>query len=275
MTSLQNKSDIKSLSNPWAFLTLTLTLTWSIQFPFILLGEKTLTFPYVIFFYLGSASPALVAIFMTYRTCNNQIIRCFWQRIIDVKRIHWKWWLIICLLYPLFNILSILIQSVLTHTLINFDKPLTLLTNPLQLISMAIFLFLFGPLPEEIGWRGYGLEHLQSKHSALKSSLIIGVFWALWHLPLFFIPGTYQSGLGNGSPGFWLFFIALLPDSILYTWIYNNTNRSTLSAILFHFVTNFSGEFFEPHQQALFIRFGLVIILAIFLAHNLKKSTFP
>jgi CAAX protease family protein len=64
----------------------------------------------------------------------------------------------------------------------------------------------------------------------------------LWHLPQFFVEGTYQSGLGFGSASFWLFMAVLLPESILITWVYNNTYHSTLSAVLLHFMTNFTGE---------------------------------
>jgi membrane protease YdiL (CAAX protease family) len=85
----------------------------------------------------------------------------------------------------------------------------------------------FGPVPEELGWRGCALDRLQERDSALISSLIIGGTWALWHLPLFFIAGTYQHGLGVGTPAFWLFMVTKFPDSILMTWIYNNTRRST------------------------------------------------
>jgi len=254
------------LSHPLAFFLLVLAFTWLVQFPFILLGEKAMSMPYVLFFYLGSISPTLFAILLTYRTGNRSTTNDFWQRIIDVKRIRGKWWLAILLLYPLFNILAILIQSLFSGQPPSFESPLMLLGNPLQLLSMAIFLLFFGPLPEEIGWRGYGLDRLQEKHNPFISSLIVGVFWALWHLPLFFIPGTYQSGLGLGSLNFWLFFLALLPASVLYTWIFNNTNRSTLAAILFHFATNFSGEFFEPNDQARYIRLALVTLTAIIVA---------
>ena len=54
---------------------------------------------------------------------------------------------------------------------------------------------------EELGWRGYVLDRLQEKRSALVSSLILGVVWSLWHLPLFFVQGSYQAGLGVGTLG--------------------------------------------------------------------------
>jgi membrane protease YdiL (CAAX protease family) len=92
-------------------------------------------------------------------------------------------------------------------------------------------LLIIGPLSEEIGWRGYALEKLQTRWSALTSSLIVGLVWALWHLPLFMMVGTSQHELGVSFTGL---LITLMASSILYTWLYNNTKRSLWSAILLH-----------------------------------------
>jgi membrane protease YdiL (CAAX protease family) len=64
---------------------------------------------------------------------------------------------------------------------------------------------------------------LQAHWNALTSSLILGVIWGLWHLPLFFIKGTYQYSKGAWSAWFWQFFIEIIPLSVVFTWIYNNT----------------------------------------------------
>ena len=69
---------------------------------------------------------------------------------------------------------------------------------------MGIFLplLILGPLSEEIGWRGYALERLQTRWNALTSSLIVGLVWALWHLPLFMMVGTSQYELRIPFIGF-------------------------------------------------------------------------
>lgn len=72
--------------------------------------------------------------------------------------------------------------------------------SQLLILPMLIFWLFFGPVPEEPGWRGYALDGLQSRHSALVSSLIVGIVWLAWHLPLFFIEGTWQAEhLGVGT----------------------------------------------------------------------------
>jgi membrane protease YdiL (CAAX protease family) len=80
------------------------------------------------------------------------------------------------------------------------------------------------------------------KWNALTSSLILGAAWTVWHLPLFFIQGSYQHSLGLGTVRFWLYMMDKVPQSVLMTWIYNNNRRSTLSAILFHFSNRSGGR---------------------------------
>jgi len=87
-----------------------------------------------------------------------------------------------------------------------------------------------GPgLFEEIGWRGFALPHLQRRYSALVSSLIIGLVWAVWHLPNFVIPSE--------QPLWWhlLAFIPLIMAlSVLFTWAYNSTGGSLFAVVLLH-----------------------------------------
>ena len=134
----------------------------------------------------------------------------------------------------------------------------------MEILPFAIFILIFGPLPEELGWRGYALDGLQARYNALISSLILGLIWALWHVPLFFMNGTWQHDkLGFATVDFWTFVFGTVIISILFTWIYNNTNRSTLSAILFHFVINFSGELFSPTEMARLYNLILVTVFSM------------
>jgi membrane protease YdiL (CAAX protease family) len=106
------------------------------------------------------------------------------------------------------------------------------------------------PFIEELGWRGYALDRLQENKNALASSLILNVVWSLWHLPLFFVPDSYQAGLGVGTLEFWLFLLGVVPLGFAFAWIYNNTRRSTLAVILFHAMVNFTGELIAISKRA-------------------------
>ncbi len=98
----------------------------------------------------------------------------------------------------------------------------------LMFTAYNIFTFGYG---EEMGWRGYALPKLQQRFSALQSSLILTVFWALWHLPLFLYRPGYVSMDMAGMIG-WL--LSLLTGSILLTWLFNTSKGSILICALFH-----------------------------------------
>ena len=112
--------------------------------------------------------------------------------------------------------------------------------------AAVVYFFTFGAkawVTEEIAWRGFALPRLESGRSALAASVILGLLWGVWHTPLFLIAGTAQSGWPY--IGFLLFAIA---ESILVTWIYNNSRGSVLLATIFHAATDaalsFSGVLF-------------------------------
>ena len=88
---------------------------------------------------------------------------------------------------------------------------------------------------EEPGWRGYALPKLQGGHSALLASLILGVVWAFWHLPLMVIGQIHLS-----DPVF------IVAWTVVFTWVFNNTNGSVLIAMLMHNIHNvISGYYFS------------------------------
>ena len=82
---------------------------------------------------------------------------------------------------------------------------------------------------EEIGWRGFALPRLLERWNAFTASLILGVVWALWHLPYFFFGMPYS---------FLIYALYLLAVSVLMTWIFNHTQGSLLVAVIFHFWFN-------------------------------------
>lgn len=158
-------------------------------------------------------------------------------------RVGLRWYLAALLIPP-----AIQFSALGLHLLLNREPlhlaasaPLPFGSDGLPLWGQGLMLFVifilgFDGLGEELGWRGYALPKLQAKHGALVSSLILGFFWAAWHLPYMLSAGSALAG----KP-FSLFLLNLLGISIVYTWIYNNTRGSTLLAILFHAVGNTTG----------------------------------
>ncbi|MGE5347894.1 MAG: CPBP family intramembrane glutamic endopeptidase, partial [Actinomycetota bacterium] len=94
-------------------------------------------------------------------------------------------------------------------------------------------LVILGPLSEEFGWRGFLQKRVNTEFSPVIGSIVIGVVWALWHLPLFYLPGTSQHDF---SIPFIPCFFSLVFTTFVYTWGYLNSHQSLLSAILLHWV---------------------------------------
>ena len=103
-------------------------------------------------------------------------------------------------------------------------------------LSVLIFgqiLLLGGPLGEEFGWRGYALPLLTPRIGWRRASLTVGGVWALWHLPLFFIPGMAQANMPIA-----LFMASSVALSVIFARLSVNTRFSVLPAIMLHWSIN-------------------------------------
>jgi uncharacterized protein len=152
-------------------------------------------------------------------------------------------WYAVALLGPLVITLAAMVLEVVflggqppSLGVLIWELPSTLLT----LVVNAVYLLIFVTLGEEVGWRGYALPALQARYSALRASLILGVLWALWHLPVFFNPDTSYRDLP-----FLLFLAFIVVFTVLMTWLFNSTGGSVLMAMLFHAILNTAPELWK------------------------------
>jgi CAAX protease family protein len=122
-----------------------------------------------------------------------------------------------------------------------------------DILSMAIILTILAGLGEEFGWRGFLIPRLQIRHSALTTSLIIGTFHTLWHLPMFFMPGQTQYGWVQDVgffPAFLGYAAFVIAWAIQLTWVFNNTKGSVLLAAIVHGVGNtWIGGYYDIHGR--------------------------
>ncbi len=181
---------------------------------------------------------SIAALIMTASTLGKHDLSMLLRRFL-IWRVGWKWYLVALLLYPLIMATAVWISSVLTSTPVDFNTVAAYrIFGPgasLPIFVLPFFLTDAITNGEELGWRGFVLPRLQAKHGALTSSLIVGVIWALWHIPLLLAPG-------NTSPVAF-FLVKIIADSVLYTWLYNSTRGSLLLATLFHASGNTSAVF--------------------------------
>jgi len=248
---MKSSTDVSrsSLRSPWLYFAVTFAWTWFFWGLGILL-QVSMESAGGLLFLLGVLGPMLTGIGFTYLTRDRAERRDYWARVIDVKRIGLKWFLVILLFTPVLNVLAALLDVLFGGQGATWGPSLVnAVSDPISLLFSALFATLI-PFIEELGWRGYVLDRLQENKNALASSLILNVVWSLWHLPMFFIPDSYQAGLGVGTLEFWLFLLGVVPLGFAFTWIYNNTRRSILAVILFHGMVNFTGELIAISKQA-------------------------
>jgi membrane protease YdiL (CAAX protease family) len=216
----------------WLFFGLAYVLTW------IVWGTEVAQAQGLIAFHLpqglgywGLATAAYLA----------AIITGGWPAVKDLlsRLVRWRvgvpLYLIALLLTGAIGLVTLGVYALLGGTVqIGQDVSFTQLL-PIFLANFPLMLF-----TEETAWRGFALPRLQTKYSALWASVIIGLGWGLWHLPLFFIPGAFQTRFPfeGGLASFLAFVLLIIPVSVLLTWLFNHTRGSVLIAAIFHTAFN-------------------------------------
>ena len=169
--------------------------------------------------------PTLSAYIMTYMTEGRIGIRRLLRRYV-LWRVGLRWYLFVLLAIPAIEVLGAI---VVPGALASFQV-LTLsmvLTYPIAFVSTLV---LGGPLGEEPGWRGFALPRLQPLHGPLVGSIILGILWGCWHLPLFW------SGVWTPPtiPNIVMFILMTTALTIIMTWVFNNAKGSLLITMLMH-----------------------------------------
>ncbi len=176
-------------------------------------------------------------------TLSALLLTAYSQGFSGVKhlfRLEWRvgpfWYLISLLGTPLVMLFSSWLHVIMGADRPQFIDPNHMVTSsdqwPLIIVVFA-YIFIFTALGEEIGWRAYLLPKLQNRFSPFLSSLILGLVWALWHLPLFWMSGGFHQQL----PLSW-FLLQILGSTFIYTWIFNRTRGSLILALFFHTSSN-------------------------------------
>jgi membrane protease YdiL (CAAX protease family) len=137
-------------------------------------------------------------------------------------------------------------------------------------LATLSFLVVLGGGQEEPGWRGFALPRLQERMGPLAASVVLGVLWGLWHLPVFIlVPGYNNAGAGAASiAGSFLVFTAVgaVGQSLLLTWLFNHTGGSVLLAVLAHASLNAATGLVTGRtaSMAVIMSFGVVGVVLVF-----------
>lgn len=128
------------------------------------------------------------------------------------------------------------------------------LMTPLVFLQI---LFIGGALGEEFGWRGFAQPRMQKIMHPLLATLILGLVWSMWHLPLFYMEGTVQSNIP-----IWQFILQNTIITFYYTWLYNKTRGNIWLMIYLHAVANTAAAVIPYWQNDIgrFIGLGVLMI---------------
>lgn len=175
---------------------------------------------------LGTFAPALMALAVTARDEGRRGVRILLRRMIQWQ-VGWRWYLFAVAYMPAVKLSVALIYRLMTGAWPRFG------TDSWYIIALAIIISTPVQAGEEIGWRGYALPRLAGRFGFARASLILGLIWACWHLPLFFVPGADKYG--QSFPVWTLQVVAL---SVAITWLYAGAGGSLLLTMLMHSAVN-------------------------------------
>jgi membrane protease YdiL (CAAX protease family) len=229
-TMASRSTDLVCRHQTATFVVLTLALSWGWwMLGTALLGTDELSRGLVI---PGAFGPPVAAGLVTWMAGDS--VRTWGRQALD-WRVHPRWYLVAV------GLPSVVVLAGVGGALALAGGPIDLSVLPQRLPLFAlsfVIATLIGGGQEELGWRGFALPRLQERYGALTASLIVGVAWAVWHVPLFALDAP-RNQTGN----FLLYTVLVLGLSVLLTWQYNSTGGSVLLAMLLHGGINASGNF--------------------------------
>ena len=210
------------------FFILAFGLTWGIAALLILFteqveelfGELGYTNP---LFILAVYSPGFAGVFLVWWHHGLEGVASFFRRL-TLVRMPAGWWLLLLLGIPGAFYLGAAIKG-------NLGEPFSFSPWHGVLPALALALFI-GPI-EEFGWRGLALPLLQRRLTPFAAGTVLGVIWAVWHIPAFFLSGVPQS-----TWSFPAFFFGVVALSVIVTPMFNAARGSLLIPVLFHFQCN-------------------------------------
>jgi membrane protease YdiL (CAAX protease family) len=238
------------------FFVLTYALSWILESPLVYLRDSVTDTQGLVLILLASNVPSVLAIVLTAVVLGRGSLRKLLARLV-IWRVNPLWYLVV------------VVPAVLAGGMVAFNALLggPAISVDATLLSAAILLaFMIVPgsaLGEEIGWRGYALPRLQTRMSALSASLILGVIWGFYHLPLFFTGQAFRSPTILVPS-----LISTIALSIILTWVYNSTGGSLLMVVLIHATVNLPmtlsiDELGSRATVPLLLYFALLVVAAI------------
>lgn len=223
------------------------------------MGRDTLAW-----FVPGAFGPPLAALLVTGLVDGRDGTRSFLRRWV-LWRVGVRWYVLALVGLPALGLVVGLLSGDWSERFAGSGPSLVV-----TYLATLSFLLVLGGGQEEPGWRGFALPRMQERMGPLGASVVLGVLWGLWHLPVFvLVPGYNSAGRGAASIAVSvLVFTAVgaVGQSLLLTWLFNHTRGSVLFAVLAHASLNAGSGFVTGRaaSTAVLVSFGVVgVVLAV------------
>lgn len=241
------------------FFVLALVISWSAWVPLALASREAQPAAprATAIAFLGACGPLLAALITAGLTEGRAGLGTLFRRLL-IWRVGLRWYLFVLCWPALLSLVKTAVHVALGGAAPDFAHPPFVQYYPLpeQLRTLSPFVLLFpvfvqqtlvgSSMGEEPGWRGYALPRLQARCGALWASVILGVVWGAWHLPLALAQGRLTTPGAVASV-----VLGPLPYAALFTWVYHNARGSLLLALLFHSAIAVTGLFLSSANTAL------------------------
>ncbi|WP_152042136.1 type II CAAX endopeptidase family protein [Salinigranum salinum] len=212
-----------------AFFLLAYAISWSLEGVIVLLGMEPSWTWWFIGGFLGPLAPAVAAGVVLYS--SGESVR-EWLKNVLRWRVHPKWY-VLAIAVPFGMAYASGIVGWLAGDPIDWSS---FTFDPFSIVLGVVLGTLIGGGQEELGWRGFAQPELQARYGALRAAVVIGVFWGLWHLPQFVLPG----GMRADWPVVLVvsYFTGIVAFSILLAWVFNGSGGSAFLAMVMHGADN-------------------------------------
>ena len=219
------------------YVLIALGISWAVVIAVIAFGLPTNFLTIVAI----TAGPALAGLIMTAVAEGGAGVVRLLRRLL-LWRVPFVWYLFALAGIPAIFILGTVF---LPGAVTSFD-PLTPATWLSYLWLFPIVMVVGGPLLEEIGWRGFALSRLEARWGPLTGTILLGLLWAAWHFPQYLMADWAAQNGGFTLKSVGLFTLVVVPITVIFTWVFNNTRGSLLLAILLHTSVNTFSVFIGP-----------------------------
>lgn len=219
-----------------SFVLLAYGLTWLFSIPFVYCWRIVLDQEFagwLLIFFPAPYGPTFAALLMTWKLEGRAGLSQLLRRL-TIWRVGWLPWMVALFICPLIVMAAVALSGAGAVVFSEFHPAAVAMAPVLWILALP-----FGPLAEELGWRGWFLPRLQSRMTPFRASLWVGIAWIFWHIPMFWFPGAaIPSFLVLGASSVFLYMIQITGEAVLFTALFNRTSGSVLLAIVLHTTFN-------------------------------------